>query len=689
MISKKGVFLSGAILALIVLGGLFTIFYFVENNIDASGEYKTFSSCQELKSFLKENEQGSYFGNGFIRTQTLAAGMEKSLDTAQNIPESSSTDYSETNIQVEGVDEADIVKTDGNYIYVVSGKKLFILDAYPPENAKIISEIDFDGAPQELFVNGNKLIVFGQDYVQYSPMIREDAVKIAGEISPIPPMPPTHKMFLKVYNLEDKEDPKIVRNMSMDGYYFDSRMIGDYVYVIVNQYIYDYTNPVIPKIYSGDTSKSACNCPEVHYFNIPDSSYKFTTIVAVDTQNDEQEISSEVYLMGGTQNIYVSRDNVYVTYTNRLPMQSYRERMIEEVISPLVSMEARFEMDKIMSSNQTIYDKWRNVQGVLEKYFNGLSAEEKDALEKKAEQRMEEFEKEISKDMEKTIIHKIGISKNEIEYRGRGEVPGVVLNQFSMDENNGYFRIATTTGSWRSENYNHVYILDKNLNIVGKLEDLAKGEMIKSARFIGDRCYLVTFERTDPLFVIGLKDPENPKILGELKISGYSAYLHPYDENHLIGIGKEAEESKWGVRETGVKLALFDVSDVENPEQISKFVIDGNWAYTEVMNDHKAFLFDKDKELLVIPVSVNKVIMDTYITTQGAYVFSVNLDDGFELKGIVEHEKKSGENQKYYYRGNYVRRSLYIDNTLYTVSNSLVKMNDLNDLKEINEVELK
>ena len=681
-VGKKGFFVPSVILILLLAAVGFSALYWTSWKgewIEQQDDYKTFTSCQDLKAFLKENK-GEYYGGYYETFGAVKTAAVPEVAVEQRVEET--PEYSETNIQVEGVDEADIVKTDGKYIYVVSGQELFIVEAYPAEESKIVAKLNFDGRPEEIFVNGDKLIVFGEEYEYYP--VRASGEEVKGIY---PPRPTGPKTFIYVYDLSDIEEPELVRNITMDGNYFDSRMIGDYVYVVVDKYIYDYDDPRIPIIYSGGVGKAACKCLEVHYFDVPDSSYKFTTILAVNVKNDEENVTSEVYLMGGTQNMYVSRDNIYITYTRRIPMSEYRERMIREVIKPLVSLDVRDKIDEILNSDKNVYEKWREVEGLLEEYYNRLSSAEKKSLEERAEKRMEEFEKKIAKEMEKTVIHKIEIDRNKIEYKGRGEVPGTVLNQFSMDEYNGYFRIATTTGNWRATNYNHLYVLDENLKLVGKLEDLAKGERIKSARFMGDRCYLVTFVRTDPLFVIDLKDPERPKVLGELKVSGYSSYLHPYDENHLIGIGKEAEETKWGARETGVKIALFDVSDVENPKEISKFVVEGNWAYTPVINDHKAFLFDKKRELLVIPIAVNKVIGDMYITTQGAYVFKVNLEDGIELKGIVEHEKKE-EGEYRYYGGNYVKRSLYIDDVLYTISDSLIKMNDLGDLREINKVEL-
>jgi uncharacterized secreted protein with C-terminal beta-propeller domain len=300
-----------------------------------------------------------------------------------------------------------------------------------------------------------------------------------------------------------------------------------------------------------------------------------------------------------------------------------------------------------------------------------------------------------------TAIHRIRIENSNINIEADGLVPGSVLNQFSMDEYGDYFRVATT--KWVIEKWtfgtqtNNVYVLNMNLSIVGKLENLASGESLHSARFMGNRGYLVTFKKTDPLFVIDLSEPTSPLVLGKLKIPGYSDYLHPYDETHLIGVGKhtvEADEGDFAWYQ-GVKISLFDVSDVANPKQISNYTIGDRGTDSPILSDHRAFLFDRSKALLVIPVLVAEIDESQYpggVTPdaygqpvwQGAYVFSISLD-GFVLKGRVTH-LESGENVQN--NLHWVKRSLYIENVLYTVSDKKIKMNSLENLAPINEIKL-
>jgi uncharacterized secreted protein with C-terminal beta-propeller domain len=331
---------------------------------------------------------------------------------------------------------------------------------------------------------------------------------------------------------------------------------------------------------------------------------------------------------------------------------------------------------------------------------------------------------------ESTELYRIAFNGANLSFKAQGTVPGYVLNQYSMDEYNNYFRIATTvtTGLWdrwdeRIE-YNNLYVLNMNLDTVGKIENLANGERIFSARFASDKAYLVTFEQVDPFFVLDLKNPTAPKVAGELKIPGFSNYLHPYNENYIIGLGQEDD---------AVKLSLFDVTDMNNPVEVAKYLIAENdaWVYSAAQHDPKAFLFDQQKQLLVIPISIQhpgyfEIIDDPdqipipapttrsepnvddessaediadpifpiYISApgvwhngdfwSGVYIFNVSPENGFTLQNALSH-KPAGANNWWY---NSVSRSLYIGNTLYTISNDMIQLNSLDDFRLIAKVVL-
>jgi uncharacterized secreted protein with C-terminal beta-propeller domain len=277
---------------------------------------------------------------------------------------------------------------------------------------------------------------------------------------------------------------------------------------------------------------------------------------------------------------------------------------------------------------------------------------------------------------EETAIYRIRIENSTITPEAKGKVFGRELNQFSMDENGEYFRIATTTRFFGTSE-NNLYILNMNLSIVGSLEDFApEGEVMDSARFIGNRCYLTTSViRKDPFFVIDVENATAPKILGELKIPGFTNYLHPYDENHLIGVGRYENNS--------VKIMLFDVSNVTAPIVIDTYSVQGQYSDSPVFEDHKAFLFDKSKDLLAMPVSSYNYDWENSWQWQGLYVFNVTSSNGIVLRGNITH---MGENAYFSDIGYWLRRAIYIENVLYTISDKKVKLNNLDDLNEMKEI---
>ena len=288
---------------------------------------------------------------------------------------------------------------------------------------------------------------------------------------------------------------------------------------------------------------------------------------------------------------------------------------------------------------------------------------------------------------------------------------GQTINQFSIDEYEGNLRVAL----YNSEG-SRIVIFNNEMKKIGETEKLAEGEKMYSSRFLGDRAYLVTYKTIDPLFVIDLSNPENPQVLGELKIPGYSTYLHPYDENHLIGIGMQTEEkvnrdSSGRVRSTtatitGMKMALFDVTDVNNPIQISDTIIGDRRTTSAILTNHKALLFSKEKELLAIPVNnytedfeiesssdEYESIVNSYTNyrkeyvSEGYFVYNINLTDGFTLKGTITHDKTKSKYS--YYNASRLLRGLYIDDNLYTVSEDYIKVNSLDDLQEISQLKIK
>lgn len=575
-----------------------------------------FSSEAELKAFVNNASQQAIPYYKFKGWNNLIGIFESDVDSLEAI------DFSGTNIQVEGVDEADLVKTDGRYIYLAIRDSIVIVQAYPPLEAKIDSIIPLNGSAGDILINGDKLAAL---------IFPEETVLLQIGMKPLPRIFYEPSVKIKIFDISNRSLPKFERDIEFDGSYVASRMIGDYIYLISNMPVFSNTTYVkLPEIKTSGLTV-AIPASSIYYVNSTDHAYNYVNIFAVDIKDSRKPITHETILAGAANDIYVSKNSIYVTIPKFKPNSSWSEE---------------------------------------------------------------------------TVILKFEIDDGKIRFTADGVVSGWLLNQFSMDENEGYLRIATTIGNqwFRTGLKNNVYVLDSNLKIVGRLEDLAPGEEIYSARFMGSRCYLVTFKKVDPLFVIDVSDPSNLAVLGKLKIPGYSDYLHPYDETHLIGLGKEAVGSESGdfAWYQGVKISLFDVSDVSKPREISKCEIGDRGTDSPALKDHRAFLFSRSKNLLVIPVLEARIDPESYpegvppnaygeYVFQGAYVFDISPSDGIKLRGRITHEENLSDIIKsgLYFDSPYsVKRAIYIEDTLYTISDKIMKMNSLETLRELNSVEL-
>lgn len=671
----------------------------------AQSQIKKFNSPDELKDFLENSAAVSWRGIGFggMEELKMSDGLERSAglaDTGSVVKDGGSSDYSETNVQVAGVDEADIIKTDGQYIYAVAQSNLFIIEAYPAAGARILSKIKFKSRPEDIYINGDYLAVYGRNNEIY----REEVAKSFRRQNDF--------TFLKVFDTTDKKNPRQVRSLDFEGNLVDSRLIGDYLYFISANYNYYYINeePVLPRVLengvlSGCGSEpEKCAWPDIYYFSAPYDSYNFTTVTAINIRDGAEAIESDIYLLPGSQNIYASQNNMYITYTKYINEYDLESEVLKDMVFARLSAKDREKIEKIGQAENFVLsdqEKTQKTRQILERFVASLGAEEQEKLAAELKDKMKQKYQDLSKELEKTVIHKIGINGKTMEYKAVGEVTGQVLNQFSMDENNGYFRIATTKNrSWsayegaETESYNNLYVLDENLKISGAVENLAESERIYSVRFMQNRAYMVTFRQMDPLFAIDLSDPQAPKVLGKLKIPGFSSYLHPYDDNNLIGIGRETRENEaGGVSTGGIKLSLFNVSDVANPVETDTYVIGEAGSDSIALYDHKAFLFNRDKKLLVIPASISESSSGgARLSFSGALVFQID-QAGFELRGKIDHSDGGQGSGRDYWKGyryydNTVKRGLYISDTLYTFSNNYLKMNNIADLKPVNGLKL-
>lgn len=558
---------------------------------------------------------------------------------------SSSKDYSTTNIQVENVDEADITKTDGDYIYSISENKVIITSVINPEEIEIVATINLNSGsiPEDLILYKDKLVVIATKNVNgTSWSYRYDNTNTE----------------VKVFDITVKEKPNLVKSYELYEPYYTSRCIDNILYVISSGRLRE-DDKKIERGYKEDNLEQEIELKNIKYLKSVETTNQ-TLISVVDLNNPKEKIKLDSYLMD-ISNAYVSENSIY------LLNQKYEYNSYAPPISSLFGLKGAI--------GAFTYDYDTSKRG----YY--------------------------------TEIYKFNINKDgNVDYDTKNTIKGRTINQYSLDELNGHLRVALYDNDGA-----RVAIFDENLKQIGISDYVAKGETMYSSRFLGNKVYLVTFKTMDPLFVIDLSDETKPKVLGELHIPGYSTYLHPYDENHLIGIGMQTEEivnrNSYGKvisttsRIVGMKMALFDVSDVHNPVQISETVIGDNRTTSAILNNPKALLFSKEKNLIAIPVNnysedfainsssdshesmINsyKNYNKTYVA-EGYFIYNINIEDGFNLKGIITHE--TSKNTKYYYNTSKLLRGLYIENNLYTVSETAVKVNDLETLELIDELKI-
>lgn len=445
------------------------------------------------------------------------------------------------------------------------------------------------------------------------------------------------------YDITNPSVPKYVRKVAQEGSLQDVRVTNDTLYLIGNMYPNywmlreDKNVDLQPKTYDSKVSNAYESLPIDKISILPntlDSTYSLIT--AVDLKNGAKTAATTKGYLGGSSGLYMSEEALYLT---------------TPVYNPSTSS----------SSDKRLMDTMWLPRAV------------------------------------DTQVFKWQVDGTTLNFMGTTEVKGSVLNQYSMDEYNGNFRIVTTEGNmWDGKNIsrNHLFVLDKNLQQVGAVTDLAPGEKVYSARFMDDKAYVVTFKEVDPLFVIDVADPAKPTILGELKIPGFSNYLHPLDETHLIGIGYDTEQryDEYAKRNftvtTNMKMSLFDVSDFQNPKEQSSVKIGGKGSHSEVQYNPKALFRNSTYNYYGFPVVLYGADKgdDVVYQGQGAQIYEITAENGIELKGnlISKVEKEQYEDWE-----RLVQRVVYVNDALYTVARNEVKSYQLSDFKQLDTLTIK
>jgi uncharacterized secreted protein with C-terminal beta-propeller domain len=623
----------------------------------SASQVRKFVSAADFKSYLSKSAKknsGSTSNFGAVRNLALPMmnAMEKSAAPQalgmDSVASGAVDRYSATNVQVAGIDEPDIVKTDGQNIFlssdywapIIYSKPLMMLrpggiaypyprysgsvnviKAVPPSDMQVSSTINTSG---NLLLNGNVLMVFSGNTI-------------------------------KAYNVNDQNKELWNIKLSDRSSLIGARLYGGKLYLATQDNI-NYGRPCPYQPLTASNKAITIPCGSIYHPITPVPTDIIYTVSAFDGKTGAA--SGQVSFTGSSSYsiLYMSQNAAYVTYLNPSDLVSFSYRFLSEN-KDLVPSDTLDRLSRLINYDISDGSKQSELYYIMNQWLSGLDSDAQLKLQNQLQDRLAKYYPAHLREFEKTNIVKTNLS--DLKVAAVGSVPGRILNQYSLDEYQGNLRVAVTVGqSWVSignvsasvKSASDVYVLGPDMTNQGSVKDLGVGEQIYSARFIGDRGYVVTFKQTDPFYVLNLADPRNPKLAGELKIPGYSSYLEPIGNELVLGVGKE---------DAKVKVALYDVHDASNPTELSKFTLDEFWS--EALNNPHAFLRDDKHNLFFIPGG------------QGGYVFSYAGNQLSLLKAV------SGYN---------VKRALYIGDTLYIVSDTGVSAWDENNWNKLGELNL-
>lgn len=634
----------------LALSGANCIWPFIEDK-PRLAVMRTFDSAEELRQFLVEQAQQRMNGNrsggiGLFPTFFATAAME---DNASGVGDTGGQQlYSTTNVQEVGVDESDLVKNDGQYIYWLKDRKIHVVQAFPADAMQEVATIDLDAHGDSLYLKDDRLVAISNNWgccwlyewdsgpVRLSAASAGDDGTAASDTDIVGgPWNDGNQVTVTIINVADPANPIKEQTIELEGQLANSRLIDNKLHLILTSLPQLPANPTTDALEdmtleewlpnyrttssAGSTSSGVIAPWNTYWAPIQGDGYAITTITTLDISDPDAGLNSTA-ITANAGSIYASTQAIYVTDT-------------------------QYDWNSFTSASRT-----------------------------------------------DTMIHKLRFTQTGSEYAASGLVPGRPLNQYSLGEHDGYLRIATTddsfdptTGGAQSSG---VYVLGEEagsdeLAIVGKIEDIAPGEQIYAARFLGPRGFLVTFRRVDPLFTLDLSNPADPKIAGELKVPGYSDHIQLLDENHLLTIGKDTMEANGNVWVQGVALSIFDISDFNNPLLAFKKVIGGRGTNSEANYNPKAFNYFAPQQALALPIDIYSQTAGVWDYGQhhfsGLMVLRVSPEDGFQELGSISFFDQASQNGCYlaYYGAG---RGVFIGDTVYAVSDVGVKAAALSDI---------
>lgn len=659
-----------------------------KNTEDVVAGLQRLSNCSELDTLLREksraqmnktlDDAAANLRNGsntncrvYDAVPTAATGSVSTNSGATAAP----TSVSETNNQVAGVDEADIVKTDGKYIYLTQGTELRIVTAWPAANTALVSRVALGGTAKKLFVQGDRALVYvsipratGSNGDVWMSSAASDCTygyscDFSGDGT-------ATKILL--FDITNRSAPVAVRTIDLPGSLIAARRIGTAVHTVVS---------------IGDLSVPGLETPweAVNYCGAAQTGETLLAGIAKIEQlraDNNAKIDAAVFDIG-----VLAREGDAIL--GKLDCSDfYRETQadgtgVTTVLSLDMAGTAAPTLANVLSRAGAVYASASSLyMAVPHRRAAGYGWYDSVATD------------------EASTVHRfqIGIDPTATSYLASGVVPGHVLNQFAMDEYADVLRIATTKGQVPNPNVESVLsVLAQDgpaLKTVGQVTGIAPTEDIRSVRFQGERGYVVTFKKTDPLFVLDLADPTKPRITGELKIPGFSTYMHPLDSGHLLALGYEADDQGSFAWFNGIQLQIFDVTDLANPTLLHKKVYGTRGSSSSALTDHLGFTYLPARNLLTLPMSIcdggGNGAYGT-LSFSGVVALNISLADGITELGRLEEPYPTNQAASGFYYGgacsdwwtdsnSVVRRTVVMDDFLYAVSDKRVRVQNLTAL---------
>ncbi len=650
---------------------------------DARAKVNAYFDGQEY--WLQHRSSGGLFGGG-VDVANAGAAPPKSSDTA--------TDYSQTNTQVAGVDEADIVKNDGKYIYDLHGSSFKVIQAFPADQLQSTSSVGIEGYPSEMFVDSGRAVIFSS--VPASPVFAAAGVPRktpygywgAGWWGGAWGAPaclgwscgtyisdPVTKVT--VLSLADVANPQVVREMYFEGSYLSSRRIGSHVRAVLTGDAHFPELQYYPQDYTGDWSDTSALVNAYEKLRAKD-------LATIDAMTAADWLPFAFEKTGGkTTGRQMACQDYYTTTAGST------EYGLTQVVSFNLDQPAQAPGDiGIEGSADTLYSS-ADTMVLASRGWRSNWWWDYDQLP-------------VGFSFTYTHLHAFDIASDPEHptYLGSGTLPGMIKDQFSLDEKGGVIRVATTEaraehvathgGHMGFVSIAHVFTMgakDGRLVQLGSAGDIADNEQIMSTRFVGDHAYVVTYRSVDPLFVVDTSNAADPKLVGSLSIPGFSEYMQPIDDTHLLTIGKDGGSS--GAWSGNLALQLFDVSNPTAPALVSKYSFAGQWGYSEAEYQHKAFTWYPQRGLLSFPYWTYDPSYTTMHST--AELFKVDLKGGISHVGSVDHTPLFGSATKGYcggYMTPMVRRSVFMDDDMYSVSYGGVVATNTLDMSQVKTLSL-